>query len=193
MSRDPDTVGPSAGPIRLVVVFGGQSAEHEVSCVTASHVLRAADPDRYRVEPVGITRDGGWVRADDAREALASGSRALPETIPAAGTDVVPQAAVSPVRADETVVVFPLLHGPMGEDGTVQGLLELGGVPYVGAGVLGSALAMDKISAKEVAAHHDIAQAEWRSLRASERDESTAAELIAALGLPLFVKPANMG
>jgi D-alanine-D-alanine ligase len=184
---------PPVGPVRLVVVFGGQSAEHDVSCVTASHVLAAADPARYRVEPVGITREGRWVRADEARLALEAVDGALPESVPAAGTDIAPQAAVSPAAADETVVVFPLLHGPMGEDGTVQGLLELGGVPYVGAGVLGSALAMDKISAKEVAAHHRIPQAEWRGLRVTDRDSATAPDLVDQLGLPMFVKPANMG
>jgi D-alanine-D-alanine ligase len=192
MARESES-STHGGPIRLVVVFGGQSAEHDVSCVTASHVLAAADPERYRVEPVGITRDGRWVRADDARAALGAGHRAMPAALAAAGTDIAPQAAVSPIEADETVVVFPLLHGPMGEDGTIQGLLELGGVPYVGAGVLGSALAMDKVSAKEVLAHHRIPQAAWRSLRIGERTEGTARELIDRLGLPLFVKPANMG
>ena len=194
VSDAPDETAPRPdGPVRLVVVFGGQSAEHDVSCVTASHVLAAADPDRYRVEPVGITRDGQWVRADAARAALEVGGRALPESIPACGTDIAPQAAVSSAEADETVVVFPLLHGPMGEDGTIQGLLELGGVPYVGAGVLGSALAMDKLSAKEVTAHHGIPQSRWRGLRSADRTDGTANDLIAALGLPLFVKPANMG
>jgi D-alanine-D-alanine ligase len=176
-----------------VVVFGGQSAEHEVSCVTASHVLAAADADRYRVEPVGITREGRWVRADDARAALEAGHRARPDAVTATGTEVAPQAAVSPAAVDETVVVFPLLHGPMGEDGTIQGLLELGGVAYVGAGVLGSALAMDKVSAKQVTAHHGIPQAEWRGLRITDRSTTTVGQLVDALGLPLFVKPANMG
>ena len=191
MSND-NAPGPG-GRVRLVVLFGGQSAEHDVSCVTASHVLAAADPARYQVEPVGITREGQWVMADDARAALQAGAQALPESVAATGTAVAPQAAVSPARTDEKVVVFPLLHGPMGEDGTVQGLLELGGVPYVGAGVLGSALAMDKVSAKEVAAHHGIPQARWRGLRTTERTDDTAAELVHELGLPLFVKPANMG
>jgi D-alanine-D-alanine ligase len=193
MATDPPSTTDPAQPIRLVVVFGGQSAEHDVSCVTASHVLAAADPERYSVEPVGITRDGQWVRADEARAALAGGRRSLPTAVAATGTAVAPQAAVSPAAVDETVVVFPLLHGPMGEDGTIQGLLELGGVPYVGAGVLGSALAMDKVSAKEVTAHHGIPQAAWTSLRSHERTPQTAADLVDRLGLPLFVKPANLG
>jgi D-alanine-D-alanine ligase len=195
MSSDADSrPDPSPDrPVRLVVVFGGQSAEHDVSCVTASHVLAAADPARYRVEPVGITREGRWVRADDARRALEAGKRAGPEAVAARGTEITPQAAVSLAASDETVVVFPLLHGPMGEDGTVQGLLELAGVPYVGAGVLGSALAMDKLSAKEVVAHHGIPQAKWRGLRVTDRTDGTATGLVDALGLPLFVKPANMG
>ncbi|MEN3273701.1 MAG: D-alanine-D-alanine ligase, partial [Actinomycetota bacterium] len=101
---------------RLVVLFGGQSAEHDVSCVTAASVLTAVDPVRYDVVPVGITKEGRWVAADDAMSALAAGAKALPP----AGREISPESIVG-----DRTVVFPLLHGPMGEDGTIQGLLEL--------------------------------------------------------------------
>ena len=178
---------------RLIVLFGGQSAEHDVSCTTARHVLAAADPARYDVEPLGITREGVWVRADHARAALERGAAALPEALAADGPEVEPQAAVVPADEHDRVVVLPLLHGPMGEDGTVQGLLELAGVPYVGAGVLGSAVAMDKAVAKEVVAHAGIQQAKWLSYRVSDLDGLPTDEIAETLGLPVFVKPANLG
>jgi D-alanine-D-alanine ligase len=185
---------PEERPIRLVVLFGGQSAEHDVSCVTAAHVLRAADPERYAIEALGITRDGQWVTAEDARAALAGGAAALPASLSAVGPAIDPTAAVVPAAgSDETVVVFPLLHGPMGEDGTVQGLLELAGVPYVGSGVLGSALAMDKVVAKQITDKAGIPQARWRAWRSHQITTTTVDDAIAELGLPLFVKPANMG
>ena len=122
--------------VRLVVLFGGQSAEHEVSCVSAFHVLRAVDQDRYDLEAVGITREGDWVRADDAIAALHRGAGELPAAherhrrLEATGTAVEPLPAVTPAIGDDVpVVVLPLLHGPRGEDGTVQGMLELAGVP----------------------------------------------------------------
>jgi D-alanine-D-alanine ligase len=178
--------------IRLVVLFGGRSAEHDVSCVTASHVLRAVDPARYDIRPVGITRDGTWVVAEDAARALEGGRRSLPDAVPAEGPDIDPLPTLA-ADSGEQVVVFPLLHGPMGEDGTVQGLLELAGVPYVGSGVLGSALSMDKAKAKEVVAHHGIPQARYRALRLTDLTDATPTQLADELGLPLFVKPANMG
>jgi D-alanine-D-alanine ligase len=175
--------------IRLVVLFGGQSAEHDVSCTTATHVLRAIDLDRYDVVPVGIGRDGAWAIAGEARRALAAGASALPPQLATAGEAVSPNELI----ADERTVVLPLLHGPLGEDGTVQGLLELAGVPYVGSGVLGSSLCMDKAMAKVVAAAAGLPQARHRAFREHELRPGTAGELAAELGLPLFVKPANMG
>jgi D-alanine-D-alanine ligase len=183
--------------VRLVVLFGGQSAEHEVSCTTAAHVLRAVDPDRYQIVPVGITREGTWVRDDDAHAALSRGTAALPAPPPdrleATGTAVEPMRAVATSRDDLPVVVLPLLHGPHGEDGTVQGLLELAGVPYVGSGVLASALAMDKAKAKEILSVHGLPQVSWVTVR--DRDADAAADAVAAAGIryPLFVKPANLG
>src|SRR4051812_26551446 len=117
--------------IHLIVLFGGQSAEHDVSCTTATHVLRAADPAKYRITPIGIARDGRWSLATGAQHALAAGPDALPPQLEASGAVVEPTQAITPVDGAVTVVV-PLLHGPLGEDGTVQGMLELADLPYVG-------------------------------------------------------------
>jgi D-alanine--D-alanine ligase len=181
--------------IELIVIFGGQSAEHDVSCTTAAHVLRAADPEKYRITPIGIGRDGSWALAASAQQALASGPEALPGRLDPAGTPVSATEVVSgPGRTSGTPpVVMPLLHGPMGEDGTVQGLLELAGVPYVGSGVLGSAVSMDKAMAKQVFVANGIAQARFRSFREHDITPSLPRQLADELGLPLFVKPANMG
>ncbi|HEX4903246.1 MAG TPA: D-alanine--D-alanine ligase family protein [Acidimicrobiales bacterium] len=179
--------------IRLVVLFGGRSAEHEVSCTTAAHVLRALDLDRYEAVPVGIARDGRWLRADEAIAALQAGAGALPGRLDASGTAVEPMPALQPTAADVPVVVLPLLHGPYGEDGTVQGLLELAGVPYVGTGVLGSAMAMDKAAAKELLSAHGIPQCEWMSAHVHEIDDALLDRAADRLGFPMFVKPANMG
>lgn len=176
---------------RLVVLFGGESAEHEVSCVTARHVVAAADPDRFDVDAIGITRSGEWLRTGAGAIAGSGDVDALPSALEAAGTEVEPLAAVEP--GERPTVVLPLLHGPMGEDGTVQGLLDLAGVPYVGTGVLGSALCMDKSMAKQAAASFGIAQGAWVSLHADDITAQTAGELRNELGDVVFVKPANMG
>lgn len=200
--------------IRLVVLFGGRSAEHDVSCVSARHVLAAIDPARYDVEPIGITRDGQWVLAEDALAALTAGADHLPPALTAAGPaiDALPAlarpiAGGTPSGTEPVTVVLPVLHGPMGEDGTMQGLLELAGVPYVGAGVLASALCMDKVAAKNHLTAHGVAQGrfcwltvdteEHGGVRGADGGASTVNEEVAAaiddLGLPLFIKPANMG
>jgi D-alanine-D-alanine ligase len=189
---------PSEPPdrIRLVVLFGGQSAEHEVSCISALHVLQAADRDRYDVVPIGITRDGRWVDTGDAVAALTAGAGALPSPDDSDGAELDPLPAILPARTSgeaEQVVVLPLLHGPMGEDGTVQGLLELAGVPYVGAGVLASALCLDKAAAKDMLAHYGLPQPRWLSARQQELDASFLRRIVDELGLPVFVKPANLG
>lgn len=181
--------------IHLLVLFGGESAEHDVSCTTAAHVLKAADPTRYRITPVGISTTGQWALADAAVAALADGPDAIPGRLDPAGSAVSPtpmlaEAATSP---DEVTVVLPLLHGPMGEDGTVQGLLDLANVPYVGSGVLASAVSMDKAMAKLVLAAAGIPQARYRSFREHEITPGLPAAVADDLGLPVFVKPANMG
>lgn len=178
--------------IHLIVIFGGQSAEHDVSCTTAAHVLRAADPAKYRITPIGIARDGRWSLAAGAKAALAEGPDALPGRLDASGDVMEPTLAITPTDDGVTVVV-PLLHGPLGEDGTVQGMLELADLPYVGTGVLGSAVAMDKAMAKVVTAQHGIPQARHLAFRATDITPGTPQHVADALGLPVFVKPANMG
>lgn len=196
----------SSEKIRLVVLFGGQSAEHDVSCTTAAHVLAAADPDRYDIEAIGITRDGEFVRAGDAAALLGEQSAALPGEPNSAEKAILPLQPIGPgtelmssvtaLGEDATVVVLPLLHGPLGEDGTVQGLCELANVAYVGAGVLGSATAMDKVMTKTVLDARGIPQTRWVGVQetgmAGDLAE-TAKQAAELLGLPCFVKPANMG
>src|SRR4051812_11314954 len=174
--------------IRLVVLFGGRSAEHEVSCTTAVNVLQALDPKRYDVVPVGVTHEGRWVMAEETAKVLASGGpAALPPALAAEGPRIEPFEAVA------QTVVLPLLHGPFGEDGTVQGLLELAGVPYVGSGVLGSAAAMDKITAKRLAGEAGIPQGKWIGLRPGGDEPGMAERVARELGWPVFVKPSNLG
>ena len=190
----------SSPPIRLLVLFGGQSAEHDVSCTTAAHVLAAVDRTHYDIEAIGITRTGQFVTAADAVALLPPASDgAEPSQIKALepiGDSTELMATVHDGPADARVVVLPLLHGPLGEDGTVQGLCELADVAYVGAGVLGSAVTMDKAMAKTVLDAAGLPQTRWRSVSEAElradRD-AVVASLIDDLGLPCFVKPANMG
>jgi D-alanine-D-alanine ligase len=178
--------------MRLVVLFGGRSAEHDISCISAGHVLDAISRDRYEVEAIGITRDGAFVRVEPPAGGVGTG-------LSAAGEPVDPYALLDAAAADarsgsRPTVVLPVLHGPNGEDGTVQGLLEVVGVPYVGAGVLGSAVSMDKAMAKTVLTAHGIAQVPWRELHHHEPfGEPGAAEAFDSLGDTVFVKPANMG
>ncbi|HET9731554.1 MAG TPA: D-alanine--D-alanine ligase family protein [Acidimicrobiales bacterium] len=183
-----------ADRVRLVVLFGGRSAEHEVSCESALQVLKAVDPSRYDVHAIGITRSGEWVRPSrPVSELLAGGARALPSPDECAGDDHVPLPAGLTAGPGHQVVVFPLLHGPMGEDGTVQGMLELSGVPYVGAGVLASALCMDKAASKRMLEAEGLPVVRWLSARANEATPAFQEQAITDLGLPLFVKPANLG
>ncbi len=179
--------------VRLVILFGGRSAEHDISCISAANVVRALDPDRYRIELVGIDREGGWHRADGAAAALAAGT--APSTLDVAGPTVDHVSALVPTGDDDTpTVVLPVLHGPNGEDGTIQGLLEVLDLPYVGSGVLGSSLCMDKAAAKTVLQAHDVAQAEWLQLDRSVLDDpGHRAQVLSRLGTTVFVKPANMG
>ncbi|MDP8954664.1 MAG: D-alanine--D-alanine ligase [Actinomycetota bacterium] len=179
--------------MRLVVLFGGRSAEHEVSCVSAASVLAALDRDRYDVWPIAITGDGHWVRAEEARAALMAGAGALPPALATVGPRVDPLPELVASTGDAPTVVFPLLHGPQGEDGTVQGLLELAGLAYVGAGVLGSALCMDKAKAKDALSAAGLPQARHLARRGHEVDDHLPARVGDELGWPVFVKPANLG
>jgi D-alanine-D-alanine ligase len=171
---------------RIIVLFGGESAEHDVSCVTAAHVLRALDPQKYDVTTVGITRDGQWVHTElpTARDI---------KTLNATGSPTSSSLIFDAQNDSTQLVVIPLLHGPMGEDGTVQGLLELAHVAYVGTGVLGSAVAMDKSIAKQIMSANSIAQQKFITVRDTDDQDKIIDQAINQLGLPVFVKPANMG
>ena len=180
-------------PIRLVVLYGGQSAEHAVSCVSAAHVLKALDTERYEIDAVAITVDGHWVRSADVALALGSGSDSIGGSLDATGDQVTPQSALAPLRTGQQVVVLPILHGPRGEDGAIQGLLELADVAYVGTGVLGSALNMDKAMAKTVAAANGLAQVQHIASRDTLIDHDLVERVARELGWPVFVKPSNLG
>ncbi|MEZ5094571.1 D-alanine--D-alanine ligase [Nocardioides sp.] len=192
---------------RVAVVFGGRSSEHAISCVTAGSVLQALDPDRYDVVPIGIATDGRWVleSAEPERLRIEAPDR-LPSVDPdraavslsrdARGTSLVVAEPSAPPRAlGEVDVVFPLLHGPWGEDGTLQGMLEMAGVRYVGAGVLASAVSMDKAFMKVVLAAAGLPVLPSTTVTASEwaRDPSGCRARAAELGYPLFAKPARGG
>ncbi len=188
---------------RVAVVYGGRSSEHGISCVSAGSILRNLDPQRFEVVPVGITPDGSWVLTDGRPETLAIAAGELPNVTEDAGTALALTA--DPVRRGELLslgegagqvlaavdVVFPVLHGPYGEDGTIQGLLELAGVPYVGAGVLASATGMDKEFTKKLLAADGLPIGDHVVLRA--RQETLTLDDRERLGLPVFVKPARGG
>jgi D-alanine-D-alanine ligase len=161
--------------VRVAVVAGGRSSEHEISVASARSVIEALDPDRYDVETIGIGRDGRW--------ALNSGMKELDR--PVAETLPVPTGS-PPETLGRVDVVLPILHGPFGEDGTVQGLLELAGVPYVGAGVTASALCMDKDLFKSVCRDKGIPVTRSVTVRNGDRPENP-------FGYPVFVKPARLG
>jgi len=192
---------------RVAVVFGGRSSEHAISCVTAGSVLAAIDPEQYDVVPIGIATDGRWVLESGDPERLritgpdqlpaVDGDRATIALAPEAASTglVVTEPSQPPRTLGDVDVVFPLLHGPWGEDGTIQGMLEMAGVRYVGAGVLASAVSMDKAYMKVVLAAAGlpllpsvtITAADWES------DQVACRERADRLGYPQFVKPARGG
>ena len=200
--------------IRLGLIFGGRSAEHEVSLMSARSVLKAINKDKYDLTLIGITKEGKWIVEDprqgtgnDPMKALTAGDMAkmseaalLGEPgkhellmLNAGGPD---RHAVQLSSIAELDVIFPLLHGPYGEDGTVQGLLELADLPYVGAGVLGSALAMDKGVCKELLRASGIPVVDWIGVLRAEIEhdpEAVARRAEAKFGHPVFTKPANLG
>ena len=178
--------------LRVGVIYGGRSGEHEVSVASAASICRHLDRARYEAVPIRIEKSGRWILADKVPDAL-SASAVLEDGAAAAPQALEPSAAVSASGLD---VVFPVLHGPYGEDGTVQGLLELANVPYVGAGVLGSAVGMDKAVMKvlfaagdlSVVPHLTVLQRSW-----VDQQPSIAEQAADELGFPMFVKPANLG
>ncbi|MCI0632482.1 MAG: D-alanine--D-alanine ligase [Actinobacteria bacterium] len=190
---------------RVAILFGGRSAEHDVSRVTAVAVARALDPDRYEVVPVAITTEGQWLFASEASRAIEAGPAALPSAFEVAGDPVGDLGdrvargdAVAPERAGarsllDVDVVLPLLHGPYGEDGTVQGLLELAALPYVGSGVLGSAVGMDKIMMKRAFAAGRLPTPNHLAVRDGHDIVAFGDQVEEELGYPCFVKPANLG
>ncbi len=189
--------------IRVAVVFGGRSTEHAVSCVSAGSVLAALDRERYDVVPIGITPEGRWVLAPDDADLLAISGRELPAVKDGAALALPGDPTVGGLIALEdgaaalgaVDVVFPVLHGPSGEDGTIQGLLEMAGIPYVGSGVLASAAAMDKAVARVLLSAAGIAVTPAVVVRRGEWASDPAGVLVSArgLGLPVFVKPARGG
>jgi D-alanine-D-alanine ligase len=190
------------GRIRVAVVFGGRSSEHAISCVSAGSVLAHLDRDRFEVVPVGITPAGAWVRGTEDPGELTIRDRALPAVDGSAAALALPGdptrgglLCLDGERAGEVFagvdVVFPVLHGPYGEDGTIQGLLEMAGLPYVGAGVLASAAGMDKEFTKKLLAAEGLCSGEYVVLRPGTPTLTEAQR--ARLGLPVFVKPARAG
>ena len=183
---------PVTERIRLIVLYGGRSAEHDVSRVSAFYVSDCARAAGFNVDLVGITRGGRWVRPATTAESHAESLVGrLPELsdddLTIATDDVLAQ------RPGESLVVFPALHGPFGEDGAVQGLCEMAGVAYVGPGVLSSAVCMDKPVSKRLLAAAGLPVARHAALRSAEVTDETPAALLDDLGSPVFVKPANMG
>lgn len=192
---------------RVAVVFGGRSSEHAISCVTAGSVLAAIDPEQYDVVPIGIATDGRWVLESGDPERLriegpdrlpaVDGDRATIALAPEAASTglVVTEPSQPPRTLGDVDVVFPLLHGPWGEDGTIQGMLEMAGVRYVGAGVLASAVSMDKAYMKVVLAAAGLPLLPSVTVTASEweRDPAGCRERADRLGYPQFVKPARGG
>jgi D-alanine-D-alanine ligase len=185
--------------LRVGVIFGGRSGEHEVSLASAASVIRALDPEKYEAVPIGITKDGRWLVGTGAQkmlpEVLKSGERVLlpPDPTSAALVPIVPSAEHPAVAVD---VIFPVLHGTFGEDGTVQGLLELAGLPYVGAGVLASAVGMDKDVQKRLFAEAELPVVPFIAVRRSEWEHERAkviAQVRKKFRFPVFVKPATLG
>jgi len=186
---------------RVAVLFGGRSGEHQVSIASARSVMQAIDADKYEVRPIGITQEGRWLAGEGAQALLEGREQPpLPAGAAEAGEASRAETALVPSQAAERLldidVVFPVLHGTYGEDGTVQGLLELAGLPYVGAGVLGSALGLDKIACKDVLRANGLPVVEdLRAQRSRWRREPEAVldAVEARFGYPVFCKPANMG
>ena len=189
---------------RVGILFGGKSAEHEVSLQSARNVVEAIDREKYDVVLIGIDKGGQWMLSDPARLSLEAGSSALKAITGRQESEepvaLVPQSPghqlinTSDRSALEAVdVVFPVLHGPLGEDGTVQGLLKLVDIPFVGAGVLGSAVGMDKDVMKRLLEAADIPVPKFLVFGATRRSEIHFDAVVEDLGLPLFIKPANLG
>ncbi|MBB4933588.1 D-alanine-D-alanine ligase [Lipingzhangella halophila] len=191
--------------IRVAVVFGGRSSEHEISCVTAGSVMSVIDTDRYEIVPIGITHDGRWVLTSGDPERMAITDGELP-SVEETGTELalpfdagsellVVEPGAVPRRLGEVDVVLPLLHGPFGEDGTIQGLFEMMGARYAGAGVFASAASMDKVFMKALVTAHGIRTGRYVAVtdRQWQRERKRILDDIEALDGTVFVKPARAG
>jgi D-alanine-D-alanine ligase len=191
--------------VRVGIIFGGRSGEHEVSLASAQSVMDAIDKEKYEVVPIGITKEGQWIASGDPMKALEAGDTAASRPAALLGDpshrglmrlDEDTEQAIEATHLMELDVVFPVLHGPYGEDGTVQGLLELAGIPYVGAGVIGSALGLDKAVFKDVMRAHGFPIVNQVLLKRKVWDadpERVMDRVEAALDYPVFTKPANLG
>jgi len=180
---------------RVAIICGGRSSEHEISCISAGGVLAAIDRNKYEPILIGITKSGKWVLVPESYKMEISGGvlPSVPESAPAVIADVAGFSVAGKNLSIE--IVFPLLHGPYGEDGTIQGLLEIADIPYVGSGVLASAVAMDKSFAKPIFASHGIKVAAGFTVKDDQWRESSEAitKKTDQLGYPVFVKPARGG
>ncbi|NGN64027.1 D-alanine--D-alanine ligase [Streptomyces sp. A7024] len=215
MSSDNTTTGQHGRKPRVAVVFGGRSSEHGISVVTAGAVMRAIDRSKYEVLPIGITADGRWALTADDPERMAIADRQVPQVeqlvesdtgsvvLPVGGGEsrdvVYAEPGQVPKALGEVDVVFPMLHGPYGEDGTLQGMLDLAGVPYVGSGVLASSVGMDKEYMKRVFISFGLPVGPYVVVRPREWDNDQAAarkkivDFAGDHGWPVFVKPARAG
>jgi len=183
--------------LRVGVLFGGRSGEHEVSLASAASVIRGLDPDQYEAVPIGITKDGHWLVGEGAvkmlPEVLKGGRRVMLTADPTEAALVPLDRGAGAQRLD---VIFPVMHGTFGEDGTIQGMLELAGLPYVGAGVLGSAIGMDKDVSKRLCKEAGIPVVPWVTIHrwAWEKEpEAVRAQIEGKFEYPVFVKPATLG
>ena len=186
--------------LRVAILFGGKSAEHEISLISARNIVEAMDKNKYEIVSIGIDKDGRWYFDEGARLLQGIGSnqvklRSRSDSLAVLpGTQQVPLVRVSQKHALGRVdVAFPVLHGPFGEDGTVQGLLKLANVPFVGAGVLGSAIGMDKDVMKRLLRDAKIPIAKFLVFDRAAKEKVNFTSVKRALGLPVFVKPANLG
>lgn len=182
---------------RIGVIFGGRSGEHEVALVSASSIIGALDKDKYDIVPIGITKKGEWIAEDDSLGLLKAGqfphaARAiLPADPNSRDIMLLDESGKELSESKPLDVVFPVMHGPYGEDGKIQGLLEMTDIPYVGCGVLGSAVCMDKVVQKQLCEHAGLKSVKFIALHSHEAGD--AKELTKEFTFPVFVKPANMG
>jgi len=181
--------------LKVGILFGGVSGEHEISLLSARSVIQALDKDRYDIVPIGITKEGEWLTQGDPMSALEGRAGEDRRDVVDRVARALTKASTLPNPFPQVNVVLPLLHGPFGEDGTVQGLLEMANIPYAGAGVLASALGMDKAFMKRVFQQQGLAVPRFEVVHQTEwaRDSESVLTSAGGLGYPLFVKPVNGG